>query len=251
MIEDVLKRIYRVLPSNVGEPLKKIYADHANRRHIRGEVKVSTDQIRDLSRGFRGERILVDCGFNSGIVLEEMLAQLPSFKAYGFELNQQAFQAAATRLQENNSRILSLDFAAVTNYDGKTVFYEMGDREHICPVQGSSIIEGLDPARDRGDETEVDCVDLSSWLERAFDTHRNGYDPFIGIKMDIEGAEYDVLEKLISDGSIDLVSHLSIEFHARRFVGQDHVDILERENAIRAVLAEKSRSNGLQVREWF
>jgi len=54
----------------------------------------------------------------------------------------------------------------------------------------------------------VDAVDFSQWLRE------NCEEPdYAIIKMDIEGAEYDVLEKLIADDTIRLIDELRVEFH--------------------------------------
>jgi len=54
----------------------------------------------------------------------------------------------------------------------------------------------------------VDCVDFSEWLRDNINPHHN-----LTLKLDIEGAEYDVLWKLIQDGTINLVKQLFVEFH--------------------------------------
>ncbi|WP_251052289.1 MULTISPECIES: FkbM family methyltransferase [unclassified Streptomyces] len=42
--------------------------------------------------------------------------------------------------------------------------------------------------------------------------------------MDIEGAEYPVLTKLVADGTIDLISVLYIEWHYDRFPAMSRTD---------------------------
>ena len=58
----------------------------------------------------------------------------------------------------------------------------------------------------------VHCLDFSAWLaaECAAATH-------LVLKMDIEGAEYAVLERMIETGTLALVDELMIEFHAKKF----------------------------------
>ena len=59
---------------------------------------------------------------------------------------------------------------------------------------------------------EVPCFDFSRWLER--------HGPAI-VKMDIEGAEFPVLERMIQAGTDRLVELLLIEWHDRFFVGYE------------------------------
>ncbi len=66
-----------------------------------------------------------------------------------------------------------------------------------------------------GEEHAVPCFDFSTWL-RDLDT------PDVVVKMDIEGAEVPVLEKLIVDGNDDRISLLLVEWHEWLFA-EDYV----------------------------
>jgi FkbM family methyltransferase len=57
----------------------------------------------------------------------------------------------------------------------------------------------------------VRTVDFSSWLSRHF-CHADD----VAVKMDIEGAEFEVLEHLLRDGSAALVDTLAIEWHTSK-----------------------------------
>ena len=50
--------------------------------------------------------------------------------------------------------------------------------------------------------------------------------------MDIEGAEYKVLDSIISDGSIEYIDKLSVEFHHKKYPEiaseQEYQDLLSR-----------------------
>ena len=54
----------------------------------------------------------------------------------------------------------------------------------------------------------VESVDFSNWVEERFSR-----DDYVMLKLDIEGAEYQVLDKMIRDGSIAYIDKLYIEFH--------------------------------------
>ena len=51
-------------------------------------------------------------------------------------------------------------------------------------------------------------IDFSRWLSANFSIR-----DYIIVKMDIEGAEYEVLEKMIRDGTLQMVNELYVEFH--------------------------------------
>lgn len=57
----------------------------------------------------------------------------------------------------------------------------------------------------------VQTIDFSRWLLDNF--HESDT---IVLKMDIEGAEYPVLRKMIKDGSIDIVDEIHLESHSRK-----------------------------------
>ena len=58
------------------------------------------------------------------------------------------------------------------------------------------------------EDVKVESFDLSQWIINNFSA-----DDFIVLKMDIEGSEYEVLPKMIKDGSINYINHAFIEWH--------------------------------------
>ena len=57
-------------------------------------------------------------------------------------------------------------------------------------------------------ESKTNIIDLSHWIKQNFS--QNDY---IVLKMDIEGAEYEILDHLMNDKGIEFVDELKIEFH--------------------------------------
>lgn len=80
------------------------------------------------------------------------------------------------------------------------------------------------------------------------------YSDFIFVKMDIEGAEWPVLEKMINDGTIGLIDELAFECH---FAWQDEeyfsyaqVDKTHtRQDCIDMTF--RLRRLGVSVHDWF
>ena len=58
---------------------------------------------------------------------------------------------------------------------------------------------------------KVQGIDFSKWVTESFKVEDE-----IILKMDIEGSEYEVLEKMIGDGSIFYINELWIEFHKEK-----------------------------------
>ncbi len=84
-----------------------------------------------------------------------------------------------------------LERKAAWLYDGETRFIENITRSHL--------------ANGQPDATVVPCFDFSAWLSRRR--------TWVILKMDIEGAEYEVLERMISDGTDQKIAALLIEWH--------------------------------------
>jgi len=82
-------------------------------------------------------------------------------------------------------------------------------------------------------EITVDSLDFSNFILKNFSKEDH-----IVVKMDIEGAEYEVLEKMIKDDSIDYLNELIVEFHDDR-TGMDSKTI-----------KEKLKERSLKVKEW-
>lgn len=54
----------------------------------------------------------------------------------------------------------------------------------------------------------VPCIDFSAWVRDNIDLSDH-----VTMKMDIEGAEYDILDKMIAEGTIAYIDDLRVEFH--------------------------------------
>ena len=89
------------------------------------------------------------------------------------------------------------------------------------PVDGSSTIlpehlkdtlhrQGnfIQKSIDWSNKTKVQCFDFSRWLS---ETVKEG--DYVLCKIDIEGAEFEVLKKCISDNTLRLINSLDVEFH--------------------------------------
>lgn len=72
----------------------------------------------------------------------------------------------------------------------------------------------------------VPCKDFSQWLKDTVTKEDK-----VVVKMNIEGAEYDVLNKCIDDGTIELIDVLYIRYHQHKIPSiskQTHNSLIER-----------------------
>lgn len=84
--------------------------------------------------------------------------------------------------------------------DGSTLFRNKLTRE----TGGFGTLDVANPVN-------VRTIDLSRWL-REHTTNFN----YVILKLDVEGAEYDILEKMIRDRTIRRIKHLFVEWHWNR-----------------------------------
>lgn len=106
-------------------------------------------------------------------------------------------------------------FKGIPNHTliNKAVWIEDGKKELYRSKEflraGSTLIKKKKSGNlDRQNPIIVDTIDFSKWILKNFLK-----DDFIILKLDVEGAEYQVLPKMIEDGSFDYINKLWIEWH--------------------------------------
>ncbi|PKO34656.1 MAG: hypothetical protein CVU34_05970 [Betaproteobacteria bacterium HGW-Betaproteobacteria-7] len=163
-------------------------------------------------------KLFIDCGGHDGCSVIKFLEMHPDFECLSFEPNPTLwpyYRLLPTKLHQS---------AALT-YDGTVTFF-------VDPIDadGSTVIE-----QKKVDATgsllnqqcptiSVPCIDLDSFIS-------NNTSPadHLVLKLDVEGAEYEILEKMIRTGSINRVRELFIEFHWERagIPAERHITLIE------------------------
>jgi len=182
---------------------------------------------------FPSSNIFVDGGGHNCHRLQKYLHKLPAFdKGFVFEPNPIFHHS----YKDSN---LILIKKAIWTVDCNLPFYISKDDFQV----GSSLIKNkLCRVNSKfkpffyESSIEVECVDFSNWIKNNTSKKDNLY-----VKLDIEGAEYDVLWKMIKDGSIHRVKKLFVEFHA------DHMKI---DKASHDLLIKELEKNGITPNDW-
>jgi FkbM family methyltransferase len=243
-ILETLRWAYKHSPRVVRKtlrPFRDVAADCYNRPHFDHIVARTAAQIREGAQSHPAQKIFVDCGFNAGEMLERLVKALPDFQFYGFEVNYQYFAATAAELQKRHPNILGLNFSAVSDHDGTASFHIAGQKGGILRAEATTILPELHKEEFTDERPyEVPAIDFSRWLTETAARHTgaDGSKPFVAVKMDIEGAEYAVLEKLVRDGTITLISELIVEFHTEQFDQNQRPHYARREADIRGELSQ-------------
>lgn len=102
---------------------------------------------------------------------------------------------------------------------------------------GSTLYKSKKTGRlDKENPLEIDCIDFNLWFKSVCKK-----DDYIILKMDIEGAEYQVLEVMMKEGTIDYIDEFYIEFHKGKIasVSDDvHDEVVRKLNLLNIKILE-------------
>ena len=146
----------------------------------------------------------IDLGCGKGETIEEfnnwkVLFNQEPFKIYGFDPNP-GFSEEWAKMRKERPEVKLIQAAAWTK-DGKIDFSSHPNSE------SSSIMKEKNTYKD-GKIITVPCFDFSFWLKSIIKPN-----DFVLVKMDIEGAEMELLPKMIKEGTDELISILLVEWH--------------------------------------
>ena len=157
------------------------------------------------------EPVIVDCGGNVGLSAIWFKLNYPSCHLAVYEADPVLVEILTDNLRHGRIAGVTVHGQAVWTADVTVPFNQTGDDS------GSIISAG---------PTKVSAIDLATRLPLRVDL----------LKMDIEGAEYSVLDRLCATGAIARVQRLVCEFH----VSRDQTDAM-----LRTLTA--LRENGMEV----
>ena len=144
-------------------------------------------------------KVFLDCGAHKATSIKKFREEYPNSKDYeiiSFECNPK-FKS----ILENTNGITFYN-KAVWVKDGIEKFY-------IGHGASSSLIHGKTRGNlDFDNPIEVDCIDLSKWITENFDK-----DDYIILKLDVEGAEYSILQNLLDTNYISYINEIYLEWH--------------------------------------
>lgn len=189
---------------NFPKRLKRLFGEVFYRIRPKGASSVGKVRHHPAFAALGVGDIVIDCGANVGLVTEVMAAH--GATVHAFEPNPDAFAALQRRF--TNAENVILYPQAVFDKAGSMRLH-LHLNYHLQPErfsQGSSLLaDKRNVAADGG--VEVAVIDFA-----AFVLSLPG--PVKVLKMDIEGAEYAVLNRLIDTGAIDRIETILVETHA-------------------------------------
>jgi FkbM family methyltransferase len=172
-------------------------------RRTRPEVELFQEAAKRLGPG----DVAIDCGANVG-KFTLPLARTGA-RVYAFEPNPSAYQELLRKTDGVEN--VTVFHAAVTAEAGpvKLYLHRWDEKDPVHWSTGSSILKGKRNVREDR-YVEVEGVQLSRFI-RELDADRVSL-----LKMDIEGAEVDVLNQLLDDGLHQRIDLAFVEVHDRQ-----------------------------------
>lgn len=196
------------------------------------------------------KKIFLDCGTHLGqgileIAIDENIDT--TWEIHTWEANPYAFIQFPFQNFLHFSK-LNRHQQAVNDFDGiiKINVHSVNTPDYKGIGMGSSII-GLNdwnsiPNIHGGsfsESREVESIDFSKWIKRNCSES-----DFIVLKLDIEGSEYQVLEKMIADDTLKYIDALYVEWHDWVFANKEPYII--KKNAI----MDKIKQLNIKYTEW-
>lgn len=143
-----------------------------------------------------GAPFILDCGANIGMSVIYFKELYPNSEILAFEPDPRIFEVLNRNMKSFDLNSVTILNNAVCSHDGVMAFYSQG-----------SDAGRLKNAPEIADKINVDGVRLSKFIDRSIDF----------LKIDIEGAEYEVLEEIKE--KLEFVKNIFIEYHS--FVDQE------------------------------
>ncbi len=163
--------------------------------------------------------VYIDCGSNLGQGYDFFSRYFPisNFDHVLVEPNPFCVKVLKDKYLKNSiNKTLSIIGKAADVKDGSALFYGLNNVNKGEYSDGASIQEFHNSALytlDKDDAIEVETFDFSSFIN---DCH-NKYEKIV-VKMDIEGSEYGILNKLLEDGNAKHIDLIFVEFHSAYMV---------------------------------
>jgi FkbM family methyltransferase len=148
------------------------------------------------------KKVFIDCGAYDGSSIRKfrnLFDPEQEYTIHSFEPPSVHGEEKIKKLKETvaSQKNVILHEKVVWIRNGTAIFYDSGNA-------GASLLQ----MKTWENPTKVECVDLSSWIKENFSKEDH-----VILKLDVEGAEYEIIKKMDDDGTFELVDKLYGEIH--------------------------------------
>lgn len=141
--------------------------------------------------------VIVDCGANIGMSVLFFKMLYPKSIIYAFEPNPLAFELLQKNIAQNKLNNVYVENVCLAGEEGKVQFYF--SKEDI-----SSLVSSIRKERGGDKSYEVNAKKLSQIVKnKSIDM----------VKMDVEGAEFDIIQEMLDNKTLSYPDKYIIEFH--------------------------------------
>lgn len=162
--------------------------------------------------------IFIDAGAYMGQSISKFV-ETETYSAVNWEMH--AYEAHPELVAEIKTRTdLEVHNKAVWIDNDVVPFYGTSIRKNylkdetkpFSPGQGSSLMKNKSSGKlDVENPMLIPCVDIGAWI-----TENCSKSDYIIFKLDVEGAEFEILSLMLNNQSIEYVNWLFVEFHAKK-----------------------------------
>lgn len=148
--------------------------------------------------------LIIDCGSNIGLSILYYKKIYPNAIIHAFEPDEKIFETLSHNINKNNLKNVLLNNCAVWINNGVLNFFnENSDGGHL-----------INEVKDEERISKVNCISLSEYI--------SNFNTIDFLKLDIEGAEYEVL--VDCSKHLDKVKFIFLEFHS---IGNNEKQLVE------------------------
>lgn len=164
--------------------------------------------------------IAFDCGANVGEITRQMADQ--GARVYAFEPNPYVFRILKERFQNNDNVICLPQGVFDKNCRQRLYFHKNSDADEVYWSQGTSLLDFKGNVNKKK-FIEVELIDLSEFIEKLGQRIKL-------LKLDVEGVEYEILNKLIDTKIYNLIDLILVETHEKKIpeLHSKHQALLEK-----------------------
>jgi FkbM family methyltransferase len=154
--------------------------------------------------------VILDCGSNIGMAILYYKSRHPNARVIGFEPDKPTFEKLRSNVEGNHLADVTIHNKALSDNDGTLTFYFDPDDPGMLLMSTRE-----DRIGERG-KTEVEATKPSHYIDGPIDF----------MKLDVEGAEDDVMTELVESGKLTLIDQMVIEYHHHLEMGVDKLSAM-------------------------
>ncbi len=143
--------------------------------------------------------VIFDCGANIGLATLYFKYIYPKSHITAFEADPENVRVLNENIANNRLENVTVHGVMLAGHDGEATFYSGSG-------PAGDLLGSTNPNRDSNPrQVKLRAAKLSGFVDRQIDL----------LKLDVEGAEFDVLTDLIESGKINGIKRMVIEYHHR------------------------------------